>query len=372
MRKIIIAAFCFIIFFGIQMDPLKGEEKPAVNVYGYIKADGIYETGNSSHGNFIIWARDPGQSNGLFYLTAKETRIGAAVSGFGFGKFKVSGKLEVDFQSTGTEENKPYNYMRHAYLEISNGSLAIIVGQTWDIISPLNPVTLNYPVMWGAGNIGYRRPQLSMRYDAKAGQHVVTVQAGVFRTIASDYDNDSIEDGAAAGFPTVQGRVAGKVALSQTASLQVGVSGHYGKSKGVISYTSDSLNLDLLWVFSPQFKIIAEAFTGKNLGTYFGGIVQYVNPALGKEIASKGFYVNGVVNPSKKLQFSVGYGVDNPDDQTLSTGMRSKNQSYWGNVLINLSSSLKVGFEVSNWITDYLARAQQESLRLQHSWILYF
>jgi hypothetical protein len=348
------------------------EEKPDVKVYGFIKLDALYETGNSSHGNYILWAKDPGNSNGLFYVTARETRVGVAISGFSFGKFKVTGKLEVDFHSAGTEENKPYNYMRHGYLEISNGSLTITAGQTWDIISPLVPVTLNYSVLWGAGNIGYRRPQLSIRKDIKIGKKLFTLQAGIFRTIASDYDIDGIEDGSAAGFPTFQGRIGGKFGFGKTGSLQLGVSGHYGKSKGLRDYTSDSLNADILLVLSPKLKIIAEAFTGKNLGTYMGGIIQNVNTAADKEIKARGFFINAVANPWKNLQLGLGYSMDDPDDATLTTGSRSKNTSIFGNILLTLSPSVKVGLEVSDWITDYLNRAQQKTLRLQNSWILYF
>lgn len=373
MKKLSIFALCFVLLsVGFMAFAGDTEEKPEVKVYGFLKLDALYETGNSSHGNYIIWAKDPGVSNGLFYVTARETRVGVAISGFSFGKFKVTGKMELDFHSAGTEENKPYNYMRHAYLEVSNGSLTITAGQTWDIISPLVPVTLNYSVLWGVGNIGYRRPQLSIRKDIKTGKNVFTLQAGIFRTIASDYDTDGIEDGAAAGFPTFQGRIAGKFGLGKAGSLQLGVSGHYGKSKGLWDYTSDSLNADMLLVFSPKFKIIAEFFTGKNLGTYMGGIIQNVNTSTGDEIKANGFYVNAVANPSKKLQLSLGYSMDDPDDATLTTGSRSKNTSLFGNFLVTLSPSLKVGFEVSNWITDYLNRAQQKTLRLQHSWILYF
>jgi len=348
------------------------EEKVSVKPYGFIKLDALYETGNSSHGNYILWAKDPGDSDGLFYITPRETRLGLAISGLSFGKFKVTGKAEVDFHSAATEENKAYNFMRHAYLEISDGSFSIIAGQTWDIISPLNPATLNYSVLWGAGNIGYRRPQLSIRKDLNGGRSVFTLQAGIFRTIAADYDNDGIEDGSAAGFPTFQGRIGGKFSLGKSGSLQLGVSGHYGKSKGAIEYTSDSLNVDVLLVLCPKFKILVEYFSGKNLGTYLGGIVQSVNTATGQEIEARGFYVNAVANPSKKLQLSAGYSLDDPDDETLSPGNRAKNTTFFGNVQVSLSGSVRVGLEISHWATDYLGLAGQKTTRFQNSWILFF
>lgn len=358
-------AFCLTAFAGGE------EEKPGVKPYGYVKLDAVYETGNSSHGNFAIWAKDPGDSDGLFHLTANQTRLGLNISGFSFGKFKATGKVEIDFYGGGAE-NKSLNFMRHAYLSISDGSLTIIAGQYWDLISPLNPPTLNYPVLWGAGNIGYRRPQLRVKKDFKTGKNVFTMEAGIFRTIGGDNDGDGIDDGTAAGYPTVQGRIAGKISLGSGAFLQLGISGHTGKTDGAVQYDTNSINGDFLLVFSPKFKILAEYFSGKNLGTFLGGIAQGVNNATGQEVEATGFYVSAVASLSKKVQMSLGYGLDDPDDGTLSTGGRSKNSSIFGNLVFSLSRSVKVGFEVSNWVTDYLNMEQQKSLRLQNSWILSF
>jgi len=370
---ILIAAFSLTMFAGD-----KDEEKVSVKPYGYVKLDAIYETGNASHGNYILWAKDPGDSNGLFHVTANQTRLGLAIRGFGFGKFKATGKVEIDFFGGGAE-NKALNMMRHAYLQISDGSLTIIAGQTWDIICPLNPPTLNYPVLWGAGNIGYRRPQLSIRKDITAGKSVFTLQAGIFRTIAGDYNADGIEDGTAAGFPTIQGRIAGKFSLGGNASLQLGISGHYGKSKGDydgvggdINFTSDSLNADFLLVLSPKFKIMAEYFSGKNLGTFLGGIAQSVNVPYRVEVETNGFFVSAVGSLSPKVAIAVGYGMDDPDDAAIPGTGRTKNTTFFGNIVVSLSGSVKVGLEVSHWETGYLGTDSQKSLRFQNSWILSF
>jgi hypothetical protein len=132
------------------------------------------------------------------------------------------------------------------------------------------------------------------------------------------------------------------------------------------------LNADFLLVLSPKFKIIAEYFSGKNLGTFLGAIVQSVNVPQGVEVEAKGFFVAAVASLSKKVQMSVGYGMDDPDDATLLPGARAKNTSFYGNITCKLSGSVKTGFEVSNWVTDYLGLDEQKTLRFQHSWILSF
>jgi hypothetical protein len=369
--KKLTALLAIVLLIGISGLAADDAEKTSVKPYGYIKLDAIYETGSSSHENYTIWAKDPGNSDGMFYVTARQTRLGLAIKGIRFGNFEVTGKVEVDFHASGVPENKPYNFMRHAFLTISNGSLSIIAGQTSDIISPLYPETLNYTVLWGGGNIGYRRPQLAFKQDVKAGKHTFTIHAGITATITGDYDGDGINDGISAGFPSMQARIGGKFALGPNSSLQLGVSGHYGKTKGLVDYTSDSINADFLLTVS-KFKLIAEFFSGKNLGAFLGGIVQDVNVAANEEIKAKGFFVNAVIAASKKVQFSFGYGMDDPDDNTLSTGNRSKNTCIFGNFTVALSPSLKIGLEISNWQTDYLNREKQESLRFQHCWILSF
>lgn len=392
MKRSCVFALCFVLLF-ISFMAFAGaeEEKPSVKAYGYIKLDDLYETGHSSHGNYAMWAMNPGETNGKFYVTAKETRLGLAITGFSFGKFKVTGKIEVDFHSNYEAENKAYNYMRHAYLQISDGSLTITAGQTWDIINPLNPVTLNYSVLWCAGNIGYRRPQLSFRKDFKAGKNLVTLEAGIFRTISADYDMDGVDDGVSSGLPTIQGRIAGKLNVGNQAFLQLGVSGHYGKIDTFwftrhYKTISNSLNADFLLVLSPKFKILAEYFSGKNLSPYLGGIAQspsLENVAGGSiqfiDINSRGFFVNVVANPIKKVRLSTGLGIDDPfykdSDYPLDSGFMTKNTSIFGNLVISLSRSVEVGLEISHWKTDkwYNSRiVTYKTTRFQNSWILYF
>lgn len=337
--------------------------------YGYVKLDTIYDTGFGHPGNYIFWAKSPGENDGTFHLTANQTRVGLNLKGISFGKFNVTGKIEIDFHG-GNAENKAYNFMRHAFMKISDGSFSIIAGQTSDIISPLVPSTLNYTVAWACGNIGYRRPQLTLQKDFKSGKNVFTIKAGITRTIAADYDGDGVEDGMAAGVPTVQGRIGAKFGIG-SGSLQIGFSGHTGKTKGVVEYDSNSMNFDFLLVVK-KFKIIAEYFSGKNLGAYLGGIIQNVNAATGVEVNAKGFYVNAVAGLSKKVDISVGYGMDDPDDADLWNGARSKNAATFGNIVFKLSPSVKVGVEISNWVTDYLNAEQQKTLRSQLSWIFSF
>lgn len=347
------------------------ESSFSISPYGFIKFDAAYETGCSSHGNFAFWAVNPGDSDGLFHATANNTRLGLDIKAGKIGSFKVAGKIEIDFYGGGAE-NKAWNYMRHAYLELSNDKWTFVAGQYWDIISPLNPFTLNYPVMWGAGNVGYRRPQLSATHRVKTGKALLTFQAGIFRTISGDLDSDGIDDGTAEGTPTLQGRIAARFPFAEEGSIQLGISGHSGKSTGTVSYDSHSLHFDLSLVLSKRLTLLGEWFTGKNLLPYLGAIIQGVNPALQREIETSGFFATLVAGLTPKLKLNAGYGQDQPDEETLSPGMRSKNQVLFANLMYSLGKKLSLGFEIYHVATDFLEADSQKTLRLQHSWILNF
>lgn len=352
---------------------LNADEQPGFSVtpYGYVKLDAVYETGSSSHGNYIIWAANPGDSDGLFHATANQTRLGLKIAAGKIGSFSVNGVVEIDFYGGGAE-NKAFNYMRQGYLELKNDKWTIIAGQTWDIINPLNPSTLNYAVMWACGNIGYRRPQLSVKHTLTTGKTQLTFQAGILRTIAGDLDNDGIDDGTAEAMPTLQGRLAARIPFNKDGSLQIGLSGHSGNSQGKVPYDSHSLNVDLSLVFSKRLQLLGEFYRGKNMLPYMGAIAQGTNAALQTEIESSGFYAAIQAALTDKLKVNAGFGQDKPDEETLSPGNRSKNTALYANAVYSLNKALAIGFEILHVATDYLGADTRKTTRFQNSWTLSF
>ena len=341
------------------------------NFYGFLKLNTAYDSGYSYPGNFVLFEKDPGFTKNLFYISANESRFGMNISGNKVGDFNLSGKVEIDFMGGGAE-NKAHIIMRHAYLKLKKDNFTIIAGQTWDIISPLNPVSLNYSVMWMAGNIGYRRAQLRMEDTMKIGNNDLKIQAGIFRTIGGDFDLNGIDDGVSSGTPTIQGRVSTTFNILESSVLQIGISGHYGKDKSYFnkegkSWTTNSINFDFLLKISETYKIMGEFFSGKNLGSFLGGIGQTVNLAKQVEIGSKGGFIDLVFTPTKELTISGGYGVDTPNEDDLSVGNKSKNSVIFGNIILFLNKALKIGVELDRWKTEYFKQDSFSSTRFQFS-----
>jgi hypothetical protein len=196
----------------------KAPEKESFKIvpYGYIKLDAAYDTARVNVGNFARWVEpgEPVDDDNQFSMTANQTRLGLKVSGPITDDVKVSGKVEIDFYGGG--ENKAKPYMRHAYLQIDwpKTGWSFLAGQTWDVISPVNPYTINL-VAWWSGNIGYRRPQIRVTKVFSMGEaSQCSIALAILRTIGPKSEFATVDSGADSGLPTVQGRLAFKLPSS--------------------------------------------------------------------------------------------------------------------------------------------------------------
>jgi len=373
--------------------PIFAADKPTFNLdwYGYFKLDGAMDQNLTSHGNFTMWVQPQStdRNDEQFNMTANETRFGVVAKGKNYQNVNVTGKLEFDLYAgvTGATvaENKAMLQLRHAFFTVATANFKLTAGQTWDLISPLNPQTLNYPVLWGCGNIGYRRPQLSMSYTAEAGpQTSVEFATGFFRTIGSDLtptfslavgeSSEGSDDGTDAGIPTIQGRIDVKHKSASGASVRFGMSGLWGRLKAETNlgnsenYESRGVMGHIALSPSKQFGFLAEAYTGSNLGSYFGGIL---NSSTIDGVDSKGGWGSLWVVPTPKLRLNTGLGIDDPDDSDIMSG-RTQNRCIFGNFRYSLVPEVTLGFEVSHWETRYKNSEAADNLRMQTSFILNF
>ncbi len=389
MRKIllILTALTFVL-----SAPVWADEKPSfdVNWYGYVKLDAAYDQNPTSHGNFAMWANPVGQEDddAQFNMTHKQSRFGFAAVGKNLGDVNVSGKVELDLYGSAGGENKASVLFRHAFFTVRSQGFELLAGQTWDLISPLNPSTVNYPVLWGCGNTQYRRPQVRLSYQAQTGDNTsVTVAGGFFRTIGSDDDpafsfslalgeeDDKTDDGTDAGIPSFQTGVDVNHKFESGSSLRVGVAGLWGRLNAETNmgnkeqYDSWGVFGHFQFALASGVGVSAEAFSGSNLGSYMGGIT---NTNRVEGLKAYGGWGSLWFKPVPKVKFSFGAGVDNPDDEELSTGNRSYNQAYFGNVSYSPVAPVTLAFEVSHWRTDYIEGDRAKVVRAQSAFILNF
>jgi hypothetical protein len=100
-----------------------------------------------------------------------------------------------------------------------------------------------------------------------------------------------------------------------------------------------------------------------------GGIA---NESTIQGVHAQGGWAYGWVIPHDKVKLSAGFGVDDPDNDDLSTGDRARNQSFFGNVQVTPIPLFTVGLELSHWETDYIDGESAKNFRAQTAFRLNF
>ncbi len=381
-------AIFFVLLGGL---PSFAKEAPVIDfdLYGFVKLDLSYQTARTNLGNFNRWVTphaletDDPQMN----ITANQSRFGFKIKGPRNQKFSADGQLEMDFYSGEGGENKAQPYMRHAFMKVSfiDSGFDLIAGQTWDLIAPLNPSTVNYSVQWWLGNIGYRRPQIRLTKEITIGKSSLSLAGAVLRTIGRPVEDadkarlDPGDSGEDAALPTVQGRLGFSFPLSGKRKSGVGFSGHWAREE----FDKDAKNenetldswsgvIDLELNLGSVVNLKAEAWMGKNMNAYLGGIGQGVN-AEREAIAAQGGWAAVGLGSFGKFKFNFGASVDDPEDDDLSDGARTFNMGIFANTFITLVPQVTLALEASRLQTDYKQGDEIESaaaLSFQSAFIL--
>ncbi|MEI8372026.1 MAG: hypothetical protein WCJ35_04230 [Planctomycetota bacterium] len=353
--------------------------------YGTVWGSMSYDSQRSRIGDYSLWIESPNTHyhESDYNVDAKSTRFGTDVFGptlpF-FDGLKVDGKVEIDFQGQFATRNKPGLLLRHAYIEAKNDEWRFLVGQTWDVISPLYLPTLNYTCGSAVGNLGYRRAQFRVeRYVAVSDTSLVTLQSALAANSVTDFVTDTTVSADPGPYPDVQcraGWTVGERTGPEAHPIVVGVSGHIGEQDFDFRSLSTpdlglriktwSLDGDILIPFSQNFGFQGEFFTGSNLSNYMGGIMQGVDRVTHRGIHSTGGWFDIYCNWRPDLHTHSGFAIDDPCDTDLvAAGSRTRNQTIFSNVIYDATSALQFGFEVDVWQTGYLNMQAGRAVRLE-------
>ncbi|MFC1527313.1 DcaP family trimeric outer membrane transporter [Candidatus Neomarinimicrobiota bacterium] len=358
MRQIILLLLTFSVLINAQDN--SSDSKLIITPYGFFKLDMSYDSDLMSAGNFAQWAtQNSGDAIATTNITAKQSRFGMNIN-----KGNISGKVEIDFYGVGSAENKGGVLLRKAYAEAKLEHFTIRAGQDSDVISPLVPSTINYPVAWWAGNIGYRRPILKLLGNLNSINWTIALA----RNIGGDLNGDGIDDGSTAIIPELQGRVALKILDNHL----IGFSGHYAQLDTLGTdgkYTSWSTNLDVNVKVTSIISLSGEAFIGNNIAAMLGGIG---NASTFNGVDTQGGWVNLKIKPKSNFLLSTGISMDDPSDCDLSDGARSKNSMIFVNIYKDILEGFLVGFEASYWSTEYKNMNTATAMRGQLAFLYNF
>ena len=334
---------------GLALGVAAASAETTFKPYGYFKLDLARDSAGSSPGNYSLYVRPhaTGAGQALLSLTARQTRLGVHIA-----RDQIKGRIEADFYGA-SPENKNALMLRHAYVDIPLGALHVRAGQGPDIIAPLVPATLDYGVLYGSGNLGYRRPQVTL--VGRAGPYSLSL--GLGRNLSADLDGDTVVDGDA-GTPTLQCRFALDSAGPE-GRLQTGVSAHYGRCScpdDDRDYANWSVGGDLRLKLGQRLSLEGEAFWGQNL-RQFGGAIYNTDTLDG--LRSRGGWGSLRFQASPVWRFGAGAGFESLEAADLEgvSDARAYNSAYFANGLYTPAEGVDFGLEISRRSTRYRNRS---------------
>ena len=371
---------------GLTWKDLIGDPS-RLKFYGFLRLDFQYDDSRANNAQTIGWilSEDPtapsgganpvganGRNNENFNMHPRLTRFGVDLDGGvvqSLAGAKLTGKVEVDFFNSGLagqSESREALRMRHGWLKLTWGDLSLLAGQTNDLISPLFPVVNADLVMWGAGNLGDRRPQVRIDWAKPMGESKLLLQAMAGLTGADDNQNldangSLFRDGDTSGRPTLQARAAFAFPMAG-GKAEVGVWGHQAweqtdtpiGTSATTDFESDAWGFDAsLPIYQDRVALKGEAWQGRNLDDVRGGIFQGINTTTGEEIDSTGGFVELGVKTTEHNTLYAGYSNDNPEAGDVANGGRANNRiaylaSRWN------YKPISFGLEYLYWTTKYV------------------
>jgi hypothetical protein len=350
-------------------------------LYGYARADMDVDSRKFFAGPHLpFWVLSPDdpraqdRTDGDFSIHTRLTRLGLDTEAppiKRLGNAKLTGKVEIDFfnilpdRNSATSNSRAFVRMRHAYGQLAWKNSSFLFGQWWDLISPLYPAANFDVVMWNAGNLADRRPQLRYTWEPKVGRGRASIAAMVGSPSAidsQDLDADQIVDGEETGRPALQVRAAiNQPSWVDGQTWELGLWGHNGEFRidrarainGSRSFQSYALGADLRLPVSKRLLFQGEGWFGKALADVRGGVGQNINTLTGEEVRSIGGWAEMLYTLNDWYTLGGGFTVDNPRDRDVTpfTGAnqtavgRTLNQSYYIVNRFNIGSGFVVGLD---------------------------
>jgi len=375
-----------------------------ISLYGRLELNAAYDSDVA--GGLWSWSAPKaakGDADGRTTLSAARTRIGFNLEGPSKeGEPTLKGKFEADFAA-----NDGYGYfngpsgafrLRQSWgsLNFKDLGLTLLFGQTDDVVTPLDPPSINASSLNGSGNLGNRRPQIRLT------EALGPVEVALAITHDRIYDHTAQESDTAGApgravtassnptvMPAFQGRVGVKLPASwagEKANLAVGVSGLYGSNETASDDTTKYAAPEPSYMFGADLSLpiidiltlTGEFFTGQNLSRYGDGSLK-LSRAYGKlvkdgkdlgGIQSTGWWTGLSAKLPANLSAGFGIGAESLADDSKDTklpgtcptvngkrddclGGIESNMFTFANVAYNFTSAAKVTFEWLMFSTSY-------------------
>lgn len=238
-----------------------------IGAYGFIKASAMYaDSALASYNNINLSApthavaqtRSFDKTSRMSFQT-QQSRVGVT-----FTKEKLSGKLEFDFidfnKSSPTTQMNPRVRIAAVTYQLENND-KIIIGQDWDLFSPVTTYTFDYVGLYFmAGNVGFMRQQA--QYIKTAGNYELGAAVGMAGNNPGVTDTD-LELGKS---PTYSVRVARKLTDGRLGLSAIYSTLHFNQTATAPTVSKDSYGYNAFYEQKVgSWNIKSEAYYGQNL-----------------------------------------------------------------------------------------------------------
>jgi len=364
--------------------------------YGTIYFNAFGNSGGTNNADVPLFATPTGSGN--VSASVRQTRLGMRLEGAKVGDARLSAVIEADFfggfPSVGIGENFGVVRVRLANARLDWEKTSVTLGQDWMVFAPVNPVSLAaaaIPQMAGAGNNWARLPQVKIERKITPNimwqGAILAPQTGDFTTNAAFFIQPT--SGAASRLPFLQSRIAftGKNWFGSKKAGAIGLSGHYGRSRVFTGTTNvrndiESFGVAVDWnlLLATSLSLTGEAFFGKNLGGFQGGVFQSYNNDFAyrqgvastaggvRAIRTRGGWMQVGFTPpvlQNRLGIYGTIGIDDPDDHDLTSvsrrDWRARNLAFAGEAIYKFTPQFSLGLELRRFQTTYLFSRRQNA-----------
>lgn len=335
--------------------------------YGFLHLDVMADSAQAGVEEVLGFAASgstPNASEGDLYASPKLSRFGATFDGPDQLGAKIDGKIEIDFyRELFLQDSRAVPRFRHAYVRLTWGDTALLVGQSFDIVAPLYPSTNKNFGLWNGGNPGDRRPGL--RLDKKFGTAerggVVQFLVGQAGSVAVSNDDEGWNFQSRLGLhrPFAGG------------TLKAGLWASHSE-EGPQRRSGELYGLDLsLPLKGEDIVLRGELFQGKNADDLRAGVFQ--GTVNNRPVHTEGGWGELRFQLGSRDEMHVGFSVDNPEDNDLVVGTGNGSIARSQTRYLGWSRRLKpitLGLDVLNVQTDFVGNLPGELNRL-HGYLKY-
>lgn len=353
-----------------------------VELYGFVFGELVGETHRTGRDRFLNIQPLPGPSgiedeSADAFFNVAASRIGLNVYAGTRAGAVGAANLEVDFD---TPDGGPR--IRHAFGELTKGRWRLLIGQTWAVVSQLNPATINSDNLYNLGNTYERVPQLRVGYSVATGPGTLDITLGA-ATFFSVFDQPGLAIQSDPGAPeklslesntppVVQGRLAyGWNPAGRNAHLAIGASAGRLEGRTPSGAQAQASHLlvagEVLLPVSPSVGFMAEGFYGRGGGFNSGAgqTAVYTATAQMEPLRSWGGFAQFAFRVAPNLRFNAIGGIDDPETRPGGTDLAiGRNWTAMANVFWNVTERMTYAAELQYLGTEYEAlSATAQNLR---------